>query len=81
MLRAGGKILDFHTTQQRKFNSKWNVDLNVKSDTLKFSDENTGEFFIIQRQGSTQKKGTKKGGKIDKFNQTKILNTVPQKIP
>ena len=47
MLRAGGKILDFNTTQQRKFNSKWNVDLNVKSDTLKFSDENTGEFFII----------------------------------
>ena len=30
MLRAGEKTLDFHTTQQRKFNSKWNVDLNVK---------------------------------------------------
>ena len=63
MLRAAEKILDFHTTQQRKFNSKWNVDLNVKSDTLKFSDENIGEFFIIWRQGSMQKKGTKKGEK------------------
>ena len=72
MLRAGGKILDFHTTQQRKFNSKWNVDLNVKSDTLKFSDENTGEFFIIQRQGSTQKKGTKKGEKQTNLTRLKF---------
>ena len=63
MLRAAEKILDFHTTQQRKFNSKWNVDLNVKSDTLKFSNENIGEFFIIWRQGSMQKKGIKKGEK------------------
>ena len=63
MLRAAEKILDFHTTQQRKFNSKWNVDLNVKSDTLKFSNENIGEFFIIWRQGRMQKKGIKKGEK------------------
>lgn len=53
--RAGEKILDPHTTQQRKFNSKWNEDLNVKSNTLKFLDENI-EFFITWRQGSTQKR-------------------------
>ena len=72
MLRAGGKILDFDTTQQRKFNSKWNVDLNVKSDTLKFSDDNTGEFFIIQKQGSTQKTGTKKGEKQTNLTRLKF---------